>query len=91
MRPSDKSSKPPLLIQQDIELQRERDSGRVIASAVCARKGCSVNVEDCARCAHFARIDTHEAGYVLVCRTEASQQEQRIRADSCEPPDDDAC
>ncbi|HEX6240740.1 MAG TPA: hypothetical protein VFZ61_07600 [Polyangiales bacterium] len=89
MPPSDKSSPPPSLVQQDIHLERERGSGRVVATAVCARKGCAVNVEDCAHCAHFARIDTHEAGYVLICRSRDEQPAPAFRGDSCEPPDDD--
>lgn len=90
MPPSHKSSELPSLVLQDILLQREPQSGRVVASAVCARKGCSVNVEDCAHCAHFARIDSHEAGYVLVCRTGDDLHCPAIRADSSEPPEDDA-
>ena len=89
MPPSDKSSQSPSLVLQDIQLQRAPDTGRVVATAVCARKGCSVNVEDCARCAHFARIDTHEAGYVLMCRARDDQDCRPIRGDSCEPPEDD--
>jgi hypothetical protein len=33
-----------------------------------------MDVEDCAGCPHFVRIDTHEAGYVLVCRTEEADE-----------------
>lgn len=90
MPPSDKPSPSPSLVLQDIRLQREPGSDRVEATAVCARKNCRVNVEDCARCAHFARIDTHEAGYVLVCRARTDAHCPAIRADSCEPPEDDA-
>jgi hypothetical protein len=89
MPPSDKSLESPLLVQQDIKIERERDSGRVVASAVCRRKGCSVNVEDCAQCAYFARIDVHEAGYVMLCQTVTGPHARAIRADSSEPPTDE--
>jgi hypothetical protein len=29
---------------------------------------CDLLVEQCGRCRRFARIETHEAGYVLLCR-----------------------
>ena len=57
------------LVGQDIELTRASPEARVIASAHCVRRDCKMDVEDCAGCPHFVRIDTHEAGYVLVCRS----------------------
>jgi hypothetical protein len=61
----------PSLVEQDIELSREPRDGstRVVARVECARRGCTVEVEQCGRCAHFVRIETHEAGYLLLCRT----------------------
>ena len=57
------------LVGQDIQLTRADPEARVVASAHCVRRGCTMDVEDCAGCPHFVRIDTHEAGYVLVCRS----------------------
>jgi hypothetical protein len=45
----------------------EDPSSRVVASVHCARQNSRVEVEGCAGCAHFARIEPHEAGYVLLC------------------------
>jgi hypothetical protein len=71
--PPPTSSRPPgwHLVGQDIQLTRAKVQGeiRVIASAHCVRKDSTMDVEDCAGCPHFVRIDTHEAGYVLVCRS----------------------
>lgn len=73
----DSSTKPtppwgPRLVEQDIQLTREPRAGalRVIARVECVRRGCGMEVEDCGRCAHFVRIETHEAGYVLLCRAD---------------------
>lgn len=64
------------LVQQDILLSREARDGttRVVARVECARRDCVVEVEYCARCPHFARIETHEAGYLMLCRA-ADQDE----------------
>jgi hypothetical protein len=59
------------LVEQDIELaevESEQGGRCVTASVTCARRGSVMNVEDCAQCPYFARIETHEAGYVLLCR-----------------------
>jgi hypothetical protein len=59
------------LVQHDIQLTRapaEDERPRVVASVRCQRLECDVLVEACAHCARFARIETHEAGYVLLCR-----------------------
>jgi hypothetical protein len=57
------------LVQHDIQLARDpAQPSKVVASVTCERLGCDVLVEACARCPRFARIETHEAGYVLLCR-----------------------
>ena len=58
------------LVQQDIQLTRECQHGvtRVVARVECARRGRAVDAEQCARCPHFVRIETHEAGYLMLCR-----------------------
>lgn len=64
-----------LLVQQDICLAREEADGsvHVVATVACARRGLDVAVEECAHCPHFARIETHEAGYVMLCRTDSNR------------------
>jgi len=64
-----------LLVQQDICLRREGadEAVHVVATVECARQACTVRVENCARCAYFARIDVHEAGYVMLCRSEIDE------------------
>jgi hypothetical protein len=61
-----------LLVQHDIRLTREQSSNQgptqVVARVACERLDCDVLVEQCGRCQRFARIETHEAGYVLLCR-----------------------
>ena len=59
-----------VLVEQDICLRRVPDTAGsgVVAEVECARRGCTVHVEQCARCPHFVRIETHEAGYLLLCR-----------------------
>lgn len=61
------------LVQQDIRVARADPtdpSARVVASVHCARRDCVLDVENCAACPQFARIEVHEAGYILVCREE---------------------
>lgn len=64
------TSSPSSLLEHDIRLAREAAEGcsRVVASVECERAGCCVRVETCARCPRFARIEPHEAGYILLCR-----------------------
>jgi hypothetical protein len=64
-------------VQQDIQLTRESrgEATRVVARVECARRDCNMEVEGCARCAHFVRIETHEAGYVLLCREDEEPEQ----------------
>ena len=41
-----------------------------VASVHCERHDCACRVEDCSYCERFARIDVHEAGYTLLCRSQ---------------------
>jgi hypothetical protein len=66
------------LVQQDIHIAREEPgdgSSRVVARVHCARRNCAMEVEECAACAHFARIEVHEAGYLLLCTAHAEARE----------------
>ena len=76
------------LVQQDIRIEREvpdDPASRVVASVHCAHKDCIVDVEDCAGCARFARIEPHEAGYVLLCCVE---DQLEVHAESLADDDD---
>jgi hypothetical protein len=71
------------LTQYDIHLARDPDRPtKVVASVMCERRGCEMLVEACARCPHFARIETHEAGYLLRCREREDTSEPGV----CEHP-----
>ena len=43
---------------------------RVLPTIQCERWGCSQHIDECRACERFARIEAHEAGYVLLCRSE---------------------
>jgi hypothetical protein len=78
------------LVLHDLHLTRvQSEQGRpqVVASVRCERQGCEVSVEACARCVHFARIEPHEAGYVLLCREHDETMEVAIGEEPCEPGD----
>ncbi len=71
------------LVQQDVHLERVRkgDNTRVIAEVECERRGCPMDVEQCARCPHFVRIEVHEAGYLLLCDDRDEDEPAREAAD----------
>ena len=61
------------LVAHDIRLRAElrADGSKVVEALVeCERRGCEVSASVCARCPRFARIEPHEAGYVLLCHSE---------------------
>lgn len=65
-----------LLVSQDVRLIRHRaNDGRVEVQATveCAIGQCTKSVEQCATCARFVRIDVHEAGYTMLCRSSEPQ------------------
>jgi hypothetical protein len=62
----------PRLVVHDIKLERQSPpdgQSRVRATVDCERNQCTLDVEVCALCPRFARIEVHEAGYVLLCRS----------------------
>lgn len=79
------------LLQQDIAITRVDASdptSRVVAHVHCTRRRCAIEVRDCADCQHFARIEVHEAGYVLLCQQEdAANVEQEGSAREQEEPE----
>jgi hypothetical protein len=69
--------------------QREAGTSEVKARVYCERQQRDVLVEACAQCERFARIDVHEAGYTLLCRSTDSGQEVATGDDpqlGSEPP-----
>lgn len=60
------------LIEHDVRvrLQLVRPGvAEVTATVECERRQCTRDVELCAYCERFARIEVHEAGYTLLCRS----------------------
>jgi hypothetical protein len=60
------------LVAHDIRVTREElqpGAAHSVATVHCERYDRTVEVEDCGYCERFARIDTHEAGYVMLCRS----------------------
>lgn len=58
------------LIQHDVRFELRPDGRRVKLRVVidCQRTGTARTVDDCRGCERFARIEAHEAGYILLCR-----------------------
>jgi len=60
------------LIEHDVRLTLEELSPgvvRVVATIECERKQRTCEVERCSHCERFARIEVHEAGYTMLCRS----------------------
>lgn len=47
----------------------EDGSSKVVATVACERRQCTVSVDVCSECERFARIEVHEAGYTMLCRS----------------------
>jgi hypothetical protein len=66
------------LVVHDIRLVRRREpdgSEQVKALVDCDHYGCEIEANRCAQCAGFARIEPHEAGYILLCHPGAAGSE----------------
>ena len=61
-RPSSK------LVPHDIHIVR-KGVGATKATVYCERRDCRLDVNECRSCERFARIDVHEAGYEMLCRS----------------------
>ncbi len=62
----------PRLVPHDLAITRTASAlgrGKVVAAIYCERVGAEVSVDVCRLCQRFARIEPHEAGYVLLCRS----------------------
>jgi len=60
------------LVPHEIRIRRKelgREGPGLLATVRCERRNGSINVEACAYCERFARIDLHEAGYTMLCRS----------------------
>ena len=72
--PAQKSTRPsPRLVVHDIQFEVVRQpNGRdkLCAYVQCERRKCRLNVDDCRGCERLARIEVHEAGYVVLCHAE---------------------
>jgi hypothetical protein len=82
------------LVSHDIRLQPEsRPEGkpRVRALVSCERRKCELEVDVCASCSRFARVETHEAGYVLLCNSSdvPSEAPDAAPTDDASRADDD--
>jgi len=61
------------LVVHDIRLEvTPRANGRdeLRASVECERRKCKLDVNECRACERLVRIDSHEAGFVVLCRSE---------------------
>jgi hypothetical protein len=68
------------LIEHDVRFALKETSpgvAAVVATVYCERRNVNCEVEHCGYCERFARIEVHEAGYTMLCRS----------ADEEEPPD----
>jgi hypothetical protein len=61
------------VVLHDIRLTREQSPdgrNKVVASAECERHQSRFDVDVCRSCERFARIEMHEGGFVVLCRSE---------------------
>jgi hypothetical protein len=42
----------------------------MLATIECERRKCRLPIDECRACERFARIEAHEAGYVMLCRSQ---------------------
>jgi hypothetical protein len=71
------------LVEHDIRLTAESledGTRRVTALVLCEQAGGEVSAAGCMRCPRFVRIEVHEAGYTLLCR---SLDVRRVDAPFC--------
>jgi hypothetical protein len=96
------SSKPPYvsrpsrpsrrLVVHDIRLERQvhgDGSAEVKALVQCEQAACEVVANGCAHCKRFVRIESHEAGYVLLCHAEDEPCSAGPGGSEAETADDD--
>ena len=62
----------PHLVAHDLRFCRSPSlagSGAIEVTVECERRACTLPLSVCRACPRFARIDVHEAGYVMLCRS----------------------
>lgn len=53
-----------------VELTPQPTGGEKLCAYVeCERRRCKLNVDECRSCERLVRIDSHEAGFVVLCRS----------------------
>jgi len=48
---------------------------RLVATVECERRRSTLDVDTCGHCERFARIEVHEAGYTMLCRSADTETE----------------
>lgn len=78
------------LIEHDVRIRLQLVSpgvAEVIATVECERRGCTLDVERCAYCERFARIEVHEGGYTMLCRSADLSDDEDFGPDCGRPTD----
>jgi hypothetical protein len=73
------------LVAHEIRFERpssEHGPSSVIATVRCERRNCRMTLDQCRACPRFARIDVHEAGYVMLCRSTDEEPSGQRATDS---------
>ena len=69
-----KSTRPsPRLVLHDVQFEVTRQANgrdKLCAYVQCERRKCKQNIDVCRGCERLARIESHEAGYVVLCHAE---------------------
>ena len=72
--PSPKRNRPRHhLVVHDIQFESKSQadgSDKLSAYVDCERRGRRIALDECRACERLDRIDSHEAGYVVLCRSE---------------------
>lgn len=67
--PRTRSSRPAAnLVTHDIRFIR-KGAAEFEPTVHCERRDCTLHLNECRSCERFARIDVHEGGYVMLCRS----------------------
>jgi hypothetical protein len=73
MTPSERLRPKTRLVVHDIhmELEPQREGPDKLRLYVeCERRKCKLSVDECGVCERLERIDSHEAGFAVLCRSE---------------------
>ena len=70
--PSPRLAPHPRLVPHEIRLPRDESAPGacvLVATIECERRGQTLPVDVCRFCPRFCRIEVHEAGYTMLCRS----------------------